>query len=218
MSAAAAEAPPVNGEIQQQHGQGQGCENDATASLSAVAMETEKLDVSLDDLTFEAKRAQDAQVMETFYAERLKKKQKRWEKEVARMRAEFLRLRPDNDCDVSGGQGQATSSAATTSTSAVTAAGDPYILERKGSTDVLDPALMKTLIKEYKGEGRRFRLRFDVNDFDKKSLQVVVEKDRIVVKATKVGSSQDGDSTSGSSYSRKIAKPREVDAKKVEYQ
>ena len=182
--------------------------------------EAENLEVSMEELTFEAKGVKEAEELEAIYAEKLKKKKKKWETEIARMKAEFMYLRPEEENAPDMMINSYSTIGSEMTTSGELDAG--FVMERKGSTDVLDGKLMKTMIKEYPSEGRRFRLRFDVKEFDRKTLQVVVESERIIVRATKIEDCFVNDSVGNAKvekvekrYVRKILKPREVDPKKV---
>ena len=128
-----------------------------------------------------------------------KRKRKEWEREVERMREEFLHLYP---IDRKWGSDEMIV--------------DPFVSRRRGSTDVLDVRRMKTLFSNsshdlhgsagghthvaaaHTGhrpttgagdspENKRFRLRFDMTGFDPESIRVSVDAERIIVRATKVG-------------------------------
>ena len=86
---------------------------------------------------------------------------------------------------------------------------DPLVRKRRGSTDVLDRRKMKTLYMDYPDSGRKFKLRFDVQEYDPLSVRVNTDGERIVVRAKKV---VDGDTVD---YIRKIAKPRDVKVERL---
>ncbi len=135
--------------------------------------------------------------MEKRMEEEVKKKKEDWEKEVERMKEEFLSLYP---ADKTWGSEDYLD--------------DPLVFRRRGSTDVLDTKKMKTMFLEYPGFGRRFKLRYDVEGFIESSITVACEGDRIIVKAKKLEPGT-GDTTTEKEYSRKIEKPLDVDPEKL---
>ena len=129
--------------------------------------------------------------------EETRKRRKDWEKEVERMKHEFLLLYP---CNKEWGSEEYID--------------DPYVLRRRGSIDILDYKKMKTLIMEYPDGIRRYKLRFKVGEYDHDSIAVSVENECIVVRANK--DEEDGDGkTFKREHCRKIDKPAEVDNGKI---
>jgi len=64
---------------------------------------------------------------------------------------------------------------------------DPLVIKRRGSTDILNPRRMKTMITSSPEDcEKKFRLRFDLNGFDHKSVRVSADSDRITVRALKL--------------------------------
>ena len=126
-----------------------------------------------------------------------RKRRKDWEKEVDRMKHEFLLLYP---CNKEWGSEEYIA--------------DPYVLRRRGSIDILDYKKMRTLIMEYPDGIRRYKLRFKVGDYDHDSIAVSVENECIVVRANKDEEDTDG-KTFKREYCRKIDKPAEVDNSKI---
>jgi len=139
-----------------------------------------------------------------------KRKRKEWEREVERMREEFLRLYP---MDRKWGSDELIV--------------DPFVSRRRGSTDILDLRRMKTMFSNSshdigvtsgspahghhssnstalaRGESperRRFRLRFDLSGFDPESVRVSVDPERIVVRASK----REGEREIRREYGRKV--------------
>ena len=100
-----------------------------------------------------------------------KRKQREWERELQRMRDEFLHLHPT---DRLWGSDELID--------------DPLVARRRGSTDILDARRMKTMYTmSHDSPGhRRYRLRFDLAGFDVDSVRVSVSSERIVVRATQV--------------------------------
>ena len=104
-----------------------------------------------------------------------KRKQRDWERDVQRMRDEFLQL---HAVDRHWGSDELIV--------------DPLVARRRGSTDTLDTRRMKTM---YTTSGsashghespthRRYRLRFDLSRFDVDSVRVAVSTERIVVRGS----------------------------------
>ena len=106
---------------------------------------------------------------------------------------------------------------------------DPFVSRRRGSTDILDLRKMKTMFSNSshdigltagtsihhpsnspaalgRGESperRRFRLRFDLSGFDPESVRVLVDSERIVVRASK----KEGEREIRREYGRKVELP-----------
>ncbi|ESN96784.1 hypothetical protein HELRODRAFT_163906 [Helobdella robusta] len=131
---------------------------------------TESVQVPMvyDTMTFESRQAVGLRDMEKRIEADMKRKRKSWEKEVERMRQEFLHLYPTDR--VWGSE---------------ELLNDPLVAKRRGSTDILDPKKMKTLFLDYPDVGRKFRIRFDVSGFDPTSIHVASDGDRIIVRAIK---------------------------------
>lgn len=100
--------------------------------------------------------------------EEVLRKKLKWEMEVGRMKDEFLKLYPEDRKWPS-----------------LEEFDEPLVLKRRGSTDVLDVKRMKTLFLEYPSGGRFFKLRFDMTDYDKDTIKISVDGDRIIIRATK---------------------------------
>jgi len=101
-----------------------------------------------------------------------KRKQREWEREVQKMRDEFLQL---HAVDRLWGSDELIV--------------DPLVARRRGSTDILDARRMKTMYTTGCHESpthRRYRLRFDLAGFDVDSVRVAVSGERIVVRASRV--------------------------------
>ena len=130
--------------------------------------ESVQVPMVFDTMTFEGRQAVGLRDMEKRIEADVKRKRRSWEKEVERMRQEFLHLYPTDR--VWGSE---------------ELLNDPMVAKRRGSTDILDPKKMKTLFLDYPDVGRKFRIRFDVSGFDSSSIHVTSEGDRIVVRATK---------------------------------
>ena len=124
----------------------------------------------------------------------MKRKKRDWEKEVERMRQEFLFLYPS---DRVWGSDEMLH--------------DPLVAKRRGSTDILDPKKMKTLFLDYPDTGRKYRLRFKRCWLIKESIRVSTDGDRIVVRANSQEVSENGGTTVERMFERKIQKPKEVD-------
>ncbi|KAI0233467.1 hypothetical protein LSAT2_016277 [Lamellibrachia satsuma] len=148
--------------------------------------------VARDNVTFAELQNQQLKEMERRLAEELKKKRAEWEKQVERMREEFLHLYPSNK---EWGSDELIN--------------DPLVLKRRGSTDVLDSKKMRTLLLEDPDGGRRYKIPFDVGGFDGRSVRVASDGDRIIVRAAK---KEDGVSRE---YNRKVELPKEVDSTKL---
>ncbi|KAK2176487.1 hypothetical protein NP493_659g00017 [Ridgeia piscesae] len=148
--------------------------------------------VARDNVTFAELQNQQLKELEKRLADELKKKRHEWEKQVERMREEFLHLYPSNK---EWGSDELIN--------------DPLVLKRRGSTDVLDSKKMRTLLLEYPDGGRRYKIPFDVSSFDARSVRVASDGDRIIVRAAK---KEEGTTRE---YNRKVELPKEVDATKL---
>ena len=146
-----------------------------------------------DDVTFEALQRRRMCEMESRMKEDIKRKRHEWEKDLDKMRKEFLRLSPAEP-DIESDE----------------LVDDPFVRKRRGSTDILDRRKMKTLYMNYSESGRKFKLRFDVREFEPSSVRVSTDVDRIIVRATKI----EKDDTRVD-YIRKIAKPRDVKVERL---
>ena len=146
-----------------------------------------------DSMTFDARQTQRMKEMEKFMNEEAKRRKKEWEKDVERMREEFLYLVPVDDSVPfqdsptkyqmnqagkptrhSSGEQDGESSRYSSKTSLFRNSRDDneLVAKRRGSVDVLDIKKMKTLFLEYPGSGLRYKLRFDVSDFDPSNIKV----------------------------------------------
>lgn len=167
--------------------------------LDHNCLDADGIEITPDDKTFFERQKTRLKEIEKKLEEETKRKKKDWEKEVERMKEEFLKLHPE---DKVWGSDEVLN--------------DPMVLRRKGSTEVLDRRKMRTLISDSPYSGCKYKLRFDVRDYDTTSIIVKVEKDknRIIVKATKAEETESG-KIIDRTYCRKIEKPPEVDADKV---
>ena len=167
----------------------------ASSSTSAVADNDESVQVPLihDNLTFDNRQAMRLKEMEKRICEETKKKKRDWERDVERMREEFLKLHPVDK---------------------KWASDDNLVSKRRGSTDVLDSKKMKTLILDYPDSGRGFKVRFNMAGFDTANIRVATDGERIIVRATRSEEGDDG-VTVEREYERKIEKPKEVDHSKL---
>jgi len=114
-----------------------------------------------------------------------KRKQREWEREVQKMRDEFLHL---HAVDRQWGSDELIV--------------DPLVARRRGSTDTLDVRRMKTMYTSGSHDSpthRRYRLRFDLAGFDVESIRVAVSAERIVVRASRML-----DSGERQDYTRKV--------------
>lgn len=150
-----------------------------------------------DAMTFDSRQAMRLKEMEKRVGEETKRKKKEWEKDVERMREEFLNLYPcgkkwKSDEDLH----------------------ENMVAKRRGSTDVLDAKKMKTLFLEYPDSGRRYKLRFNVAGFEPENIKVATDGDRIIVGATRTEEG-DGGRMVTKEYERKIERPKEVDHTKL---
>lgn len=152
----------------------------------------------IDTLSFDMRQEQRLKDMEKRMQDEVRKKKKEWEREVDKMKVEFLTL---HAADKHWGSDELIN--------------DPLISKRRGSTDVLDPKKMKTMFLEYPDTGsRRFKLRFNLCGFERKSVRVSTDGDRIQVAAVR-HEEQDNGKMVEKHYVRKIEKPREVDCSKL---
>ncbi|CAD5113405.1 DgyrCDS2577 [Dimorphilus gyrociliatus] len=153
------------------------------------------VEVRRDSQTFQDIQKERIRGLQKKMEEEVLRKKLKWEMEVGRMRDEFLKLYPEDRKWPS-----------------LEEINEPLVLKRRGSTDVLDVKRMKTLFLEYPSGGRFFKLRFDMEDYDKDTININVDGDRIVVRATK---EDDTYPQERSSFVRKIEKPRDVDISKL---
>ncbi len=150
-----------------------------------------------DDVSFQDLQRRRLQEIEKRLQDEMRKKKKEWEKSVNQMRDEFLKLYPE---DKNWGSEELLD--------------DPLVYRRRGSTDVLDRRKMKTLFMDYPDSGRRFKLRFDVSQYDNDTIHVSTDSDRITVKAKQKEMDEDG-TEKYIDFCRKIERPSEVDPDKL---
>lgn len=150
-----------------------------------------------DSLTFSLRQTKGLKEMERQAEAEMKRRRRDWERDVDRMREEFLRLYPV-PMDERHHQPH-----------------DPLVAKRRGSTDILDAKKMQTMITEQTAADaeRKFRLRFDVSGFDVETIEVLADAQRIVVQASKT------ETVKGRAvkrqFIRKIQNPIEVDTDKL---
>ena len=128
------------------------------------------------------------------------------EESAATMQKEFLSLTP---ADV-GTSTDTSSTSSAADRNGGHAADDPLVRKRRGSTDFLDRRKMRTMYVDYTETSRKFKLRFNLREFDPESVRVTTDGHRIIVRATRVNSSGERED-----FQRKIAKPRDVKADKL---
>lgn len=150
-----------------------------------------------DSLTFSVRQNKGLKEMERQAEAEMKRRRRDWEREVDRMREEFLRLYP---VPIDERHPQPP---------------DPLVAKRRGSTDILDTKKMQTMIAEHTAADaeRKFRLRFDVSGFDVETIEVLADAQRIVVQAAKT------ETVKGRAvkrqFIRKIQNPIDVDTNKL---
>lgn len=138
-----------------------------------------------DSMTFESRQTKCIKEMEKQAEQEMKRKRREWERELERIKEEFLRLHSGTVHDLGP---------------------DPMVVKRKGSVEILDLKKMKTMITETSDSERRFRLRFDLNGFDLGTVRVNADNEKISVRAFK----KDDEKRTNECW-RYIAKPKEVD-------
>ncbi|KAK2163062.1 hypothetical protein LSH36_86g02061 [Paralvinella palmiformis] len=148
-----------------------------------------------DTLTFEGRQEFRLKEVEKKIEDELKRKRKEWEREIQKMRDEFLKLYPDDV--VYAGQEPPN---------------DPMVLKRRGSVDLLDIRKMKTMFIETPETGRRFKLRFNCTGF--RNVRISADGDIFVIRASRI-EEDDKHEMVEKGYIRKIEKPKEVDMRKV---
>ena len=153
-----------------------------------------------DDITFKDLQKRRIKVMEKRIDDEVRKKKKDFDKEVDKMKEDFLNLYPD---DKDWGSEELIS--------------DPMILRRRGSMDILDQKNVQTMMSEFfeTPGGTRFKLMFDVGDFDQDSVHVSIQSDLVKVTASKVIENEDG-TIIEREYGRKIQRPMEISANRFE--
>ena len=166
-------------------------------ATSSNGQEDLSVPLIIDTFTFDMRQEQKLKDMEKRMQDEVRKKKKEWLKEVEKMKVEFLSLYPG---DKTWGSDELIE--------------DPLVIKRRGSTDVLDPKKMKTMFLEYPDSGRRFKLRYNVEPYERKTVQVSCDGDRICVTAIKIEEDEDG-KTVEKEYVRKIEKPNDVDGAKL---
>lgn len=151
-----------------------------------------------DSLTFENRQLKGLREMEKQTETELKLKRRELEREVEKMREEFLKL---HRSDRVWGSDELLN--------------DPLVFKRRGSTDILNSKKMKTLITDNPdSDHRKFRLRFDLTGFDPESVRVTSDNERIIVRATKSEEGSHGVAVK-KEYNRKIQKPKDVEATRL---
>jgi len=168
-----------------------------TGSRTGLGGEMVQVPLIHDTMSFDSRQASRLKDMERRVEQEMKRKKREWEREVERMREEFLELHPS---DKVWGSDELLN--------------DPLIAKRRGSTEVLNTRKMKTLFLDYPDTGRRYKLRFNVAGFEPKDVFVTTDGDRIVVRATKSEEDESG-ATVQREYCRKIQKPKDVDPTKI---
>jgi len=155
-----------------------------------------------EEESFQDKQNQRLEEINKRLHDEAKLRKREWEKEVERMRREFLTLYPENG-------------------SVKDRKDEKYVYKRRGSIDILDVRKMRTLFTDtVKGGGCKFKLRFDVKPYRLDSVTVTMESDVVCVSALKeeqTDASGDDDSAGiiEKRYCRKIEKPVEVDMDKI---
>lgn len=158
-------------------------------SISSSNSDAVPIPLIHDSLTFECRQSKCLKDLERQAEQELKRKKREWEREIEKMREEFLKLHTGSLHDL---------------------APDPFVSRRKGSVEILDSKKLKTMITESPDAERKFRLRFDMNDFNLGSIKITADCEKISIKAYKT----DDDSKS-KEYWRHIAKPKEIDPHKL---
>lgn len=196
---------------------------DCTISMGLV----KQVPVIQDTMSFDSRQAMRLKEMERRMMEEIRRKEHEWEKNVEQMREEFLNLYPSDR--------QMEESCSDPATE------DNRVMERFGSTEVLDVRKMKTMFFEYPSireqtpldlatstedvngstaadssafSGKRYQLRFNVSDFEPQTVRVTTDEMRIVVYAVRLEEDEYGITTERE-YCRKIHKPREIDHSKL---
>lgn len=151
-----------------------------------------EIPLSRDPMTFSGIHQQISEGMEGRLTQDVQKKRIQWEIDVRQMQEEFLKLYP---ADKDWGSDDFLQ--------------DPFVKKRTGSTEVLNVEEMKSLYHKNDKTGKMmFKLRFDVKDYDKGSVSVVRESDRLVVTASIEGDdAKDGKEQ----FVRKLKIPWDVD-------
>ncbi|ESO06439.1 hypothetical protein HELRODRAFT_160608 [Helobdella robusta] len=163
----------------------------ATSGMTGSLSSSEAIPIPLihDSMTFENRQTKCIKEMERQAEQDLKRKKREWEREMEKMKEEFLKLH----CGTVNELGS-----------------DPFVVKRKGSIEILDIKKMKTMITETPDSERRFRLRFDLSDFDVGTVKVMADMEKISVIAYKKN-----DENKTKKYWRHIAKPKEIDPHKL---
>ena len=155
-----------------------------------------EIPLSHDVMTFSGIHKEIAEGMEGRLTTDVQKKRIQWEIDVKHMHKEFFKLYP---ADKDWGSDDFLQ--------------DPFIKKRTGSTEVLNVEEMRSLYqKDEETERLVFKMRFDVKDFEKQSVGVVKESDRIVVSAY---IKDDDVPDSKENFVRKIKLPHDVDSTNI---
>lgn len=151
------------------------------------------------EVTFKELQKRRVRVMEKRIQDDISKKKKEFDKEMDKMRDDFLYLYEE---EKDWGSEELIS--------------DPMILRRRGSMDILDQKKMPTLYSEFfEPVGTRFKLMFDLSEFEQDTVNVNVQSDYVCVTAKKKVLEEDGTvSTKGSI--RKVQRPLEISANRFE--
>ena len=161
----------------------------ATMTSSPLSSHSDTLPIPLihDSLTFENRQSKCLKDLERHAEQEMKRKKREWEREIEKMREEFLKLHTGPPSEMPN---------------------DFFVSRRKGSVEVLDLKKLKTMITESPDCERKFRLRFDLQGFNQSSIKITADSEKISIKAYKAdeGSKE---------YWRHIAKPKEIDPHKL---
>ncbi len=162
-----------------------------------------EIPLSFDAMTFSGIHEDIADKMVGRLNHDVQKKRIQWEIDIKVMHQEFLKLYP---ADKDWGSDDFLQ--------------DPFIRKRIGSMDVLNTDEMKSLYQHEESGRVVFRLRFDVREFERSSLTVVRESDRVAVTAQPREGSGSGDDAVDSTearptYTRKIRFPWDVDVSNI---
>lgn len=144
--------------------------NHASASSSPA----HAVPIQHDNLTFDNRHVQRIKEMEKFVIDEAKKRKKDWEKDVERMKEEFLHLLPTSPSHKPASSRHSSGGGGYTETiePLMVESSQDLVDKRRGSLDVLDNKKMKTLFLEYPGSGMRYKLRFDISEFEAASVKV----------------------------------------------
>ena len=158
-------------------------------SLSSPNSDSLPIPLIHDSLSFENRQCKCLKELEKQAEQEMKRKRREWERELEKMKEEFLKLHSGPTSEMPQ---------------------DHFVARKKGNIEILDMKKLKTMITDNPEAERKFRLRFDMNGYNPSTIKVTADSEKISVKAFKAD-----DENKTKEHWRHIAKPKEIDPRKL---